>query len=122
MSGENQIIIKIPKEKVSQLKNEIVSAIQKLDNFGSFKFDIKLIIKICNHIENAKCVRKCKQKIDKKNLVLDIFDLAFTLDPEARNTISNTIDHLHGDKKIKLQSTVRWLGKEILNVVVKKLL
>ena len=122
MSGETQIKIKIPKEKVSQLKNEIVTAIQHLDNFGALKCDIKLILDVCNHVESAKCIRKSKQKIDKKNLVLDIFDQAFTLDPESRNTISNTIDHLHGDKKIKIEPIIKWFLKEVLNVVVKKLL
>ena len=122
MSGETTIKIKIPKEKVSQLKNEIVSVIQKLDNFGSLKCDIKLILDVCNNIEKAKCIRKSKQKIDKKQLVLDIFDQAFTLDPESRNTISNTIDHLHGDKKIKLESTFKWLTKELLKIAVNKLL
>ena len=122
MSGETQIKIKIPKEKVSQLKNEIVTAIQKLDNYGSFKFDLKLILNICNYIENAKCVRKSKQKIDKKNLVLDIFDQVFTLDPDAKNTISNTIDHLHGDKKIKKLSAFKRIAKQLLKIAVNKLL
>jgi hypothetical protein len=122
MSGENQIIIKIPKERISQLKNEIVSVIQKLDNFGSFKHDINLIMKICNYVENAKCIRKSKRKIDKKNLVIEIFDQAFTLDPDSKNTINSTIDHLHDDGKIKLESSIKWLAKGLLDIIIKKII
>ena len=123
MSDTKPIVIKIPKEQINQMQANAVDGIRNLKNFGSLKYNSKLILDVCNHVERSSCVRKSKQKVNKKEIVLQIFDLAYeTLDPEARANISDIIDGLHDDGKIQIEPFIKWFGKATLNWVSKKLL
>lgn len=118
-----ELKIKVPREQLLQLKSEVVDKIKSLKNYGSLKFDIKLILDVCNIIENAKIVKKSKTKIDKKALVLEIFESAFEgLDPDSKNNIGDIIEHLHADKKIRVEPILKWLGKIVVNALVNKVL
>lgn len=117
-----ELKIKVPREQLLKLKLDIVEKIKSLKNYGSLKFDIKLILDVCNIIENSKIIKKTK-KLDKKALVLEIFELAFEgLDPDSKNNISDIIEHLHAEKKIRVEPMLKWVGKIVVNALINKVL
>jgi histidinol phosphatase-like enzyme len=118
----NEIKLKIPQADLQILKNEIITAIQKLPNHGALKFNSKLILDVCNTIEACKVVRKSKRKLNKKEIVIDVLNAVFELDPASKVVIGDIIDDLHDNKKIKLESTMKFLGKGAWNWIKKRVL
>ncbi len=117
------IKIKVPREQLIKLQHDIVDHIKQLKNYGTLKFDTKLILDVCNIIENSKVIKKSKQKIDKKKVVIEIFDMVFnTLDPDAKNTIGDIIDFLHVDGKIKVESYLKWISKILIRILLNKIM
>ena len=78
---------------ITRLKNQI-KQIEKL------KLDPELTLLVCNLIENS-IPNKNKYNIDKKDLALQVFSQIFGLSDEDKNIITQQIDFLYNNDKIK---------------------
>ena len=67
-------------------------------NLTNYKTDNEFIILICNLVEYL--VSK-KDSINKKELVLSVFNDLYGLTPEEQDHLKNTIDIIHLQNKIK---------------------
>ena len=70
-------------------------------NVSQYKTDNEFLTLICNLIEYL--VTK-KDNINKKELVLSVYNDLFGLTPEEQETLKNNIDIVHLQKKIKAVS------------------
>ena len=89
--------------KSTILKNEIMDFIlkdiQKIPNFHMLKNDVEILLHFCNLIENL--ISKNKQKIDKKQLIIDIMVQVFYLNSDAeKDAIAKQIQFLYDNKLI----------------------
>lgn len=75
----------------------IVEKVRQIDNHGALKFDNELLIFVMSCVENALE----SKKIDKKTLVLEIFEILFETSGDDKRVISNSIDFLCNNKLVK---------------------
>ena len=85
--------------KKQDVKSKIISRINELNmNLTNYKTDNEFIILICNLVEYL--VSK-KDSINKKELVISVFNDLYGLTPEEQDHLNNTIDIIHLQNKIK---------------------
>lgn len=87
---------------VNDMKNSICDAVRSFPNYQELKQDVNLVKYVCNCIESTYVSSNDKEKIDKKQLVIDIFVCLF---PELNNLdqinrIVSLITFLHDNKDI----------------------
>ena len=93
----------------SDLCNEIVKRILEFENHLSLRNDPELLKFICDLVENGVKKTDEKNKVDKKELVLEIYCKVFSLSENEKKHIGEQIDFLcdnelivkvHGVKKM----------------------
>ena len=85
--------------KKQDVKSKIISRINELNiSTAQYKTDNEFLVLICNLIEYL--VTK-KDNIDKKELVILIYNELFGLSTEEQETLKNNVDIIHLQKKIK---------------------
>lgn len=88
--------------KKQDVKTKIISRVNELNiNVSQYKTDNEFLTLICNLIEYL--VTK-KDNINKKELVLSVYNDLFGLSSEEQETLKNNIDIVHLQKKIKAVS------------------
>jgi hypothetical protein len=88
--------------KKQDVKSKIISRVNELNiNVSQYKTDNEFLTLICNLIEYL--VTK-KDNINKKELVLSVYNDLFGLSSEEQETLKNNIDIVHLQKKIKAVS------------------
>ena len=102
--------------KSTILKNEIMDFIlkdiQKIPNFHMLKNDVEILLHFCNLIENL--ISKNKQKIDKKQLIIDIMVQVFYLNSDAeKDAIAKQIQFLYDNKLITKVTTFNQVIKKV---------
>ena len=102
--------------KSTILKNEIMDFIlkdiQKIPNFHMLKNDVEILLHFCNLIENV--ISKNKQKIDKKQLIIDIMVQVFYLNSDAeKDAIAKQIQFLYDNKLITKVTTFNQVIKKV---------
>jgi len=105
--------------KSTILKNEIVDFIlkdiQKIPNSQSLKNDVEILLHICNLIENL--ISKNKQKINKKQLVIDIMTQVFYLNSDdEKNALEKQIQFLYDNKLIIKVTTLNQILKKAFSI------
>jgi hypothetical protein len=105
--------------KSTILKNEIVDFIlkdiQKIPNSQSLKNDVEILLHICNLIENL--ISKNKQKINKKQLVIDIMTQVFYLNSDdEKNALEKQIQFLYDNKLIIKVTTLNQVLKKAFSI------
>ena len=105
--------------KSTILKNEIMDFIlkdiQKIPNFQMLKNDVEILLHICNLIENL--ISKNKQKIDKKQLVIDIMCQVFYLNSDVeKDAVAKQIQFLYDNKLISKVTTLTRVVKKVFAV------
>lgn len=105
--------------KLNDVKNKIIDRIKTFPNYEKYKNDVEFLGLVCNMIEHL--VIK-KDKIDKKNLLLEIYKNVFPLDENELDNISLNVEYLWNNKKIKKMSYFKvflcglseWIKKKFL--------
>ena len=88
--------------KVNAVIEQIRKRIEGLPNYSQYKNDVEFLLLVCNMIEHL--VVK-KDKINKKELLLDIYKQVFVgITPAELANIEANIEFLLNNKKIKKQS------------------
>lgn len=81
------------------LLNKATEIVKHIPSYEDLKDDPELLLLIVNIVENI--MRKNKYGIDKKDLVLCIYDNLFSLTEEEKTTLEKQIQFLHDNKKIQ---------------------
>ena len=107
--------------KEETIKQETIEHIRKIPNYMLLKNDIELILYVCNIVENtAKSVDN--KKPDKKELVMTIMTLAFSLQKAEQEVVEKAIDFLHNNKKIKKMSFMKQIGYAVADWAIRRVL
>ena len=117
-----------PKNKLKLLKynneltNLIIEKIKEIDSYIGLKFDNELLKFVCNCIENGlKEKHEKKNKTDKKQLCIDVYNKCFTLTDSEKVIIINSIQFLHDNNMIEKVNSVKRCGSILVNYVQSKL-
>ena len=85
--------------KKQDVKTKVISRINELNiTVAQYRNDNEFLTLICNLVEYL--VSK-KDNINKKELVLSVYNDLFGLNPEEQEALKNNIDIVHLQKKIK---------------------
>ena len=85
--------------KKNEIKNKIISRINELNiPIINYKNENEFLILVCNLAEYL--IIK-KDYINKKDLVISVYNQLYGLTPEETETLKNNIDIIHLQKKIK---------------------
>jgi hypothetical protein len=94
---KNNILVDFKKQDI---KNKIIERINELKlNIPLYKNDNEFLTLVCNLIEYL--VNSKKDNINKKEMVLMIYQELFGLTPDEQETLKNNIDIIHLQNKIK---------------------
>lgn len=97
------------------LKKEICDRLLHIPNLDMLKGTIQMVQLVCNMLETltAPGNRKKKNKLDKKQLALDILTKLFDLSPLEAGVAGKSIDYLIDSGAIrragKIKKSVHWL-------------
>lgn len=85
--------------KHTEVKNKIIERLNSLHLVQpQYKMDNELLSLVCSLVEHL--IQK-KDKISKKDLVIDIMHIVFDLSVDEKKTLSNNIEFLWGNSMIK---------------------
>lgn len=89
----------LPVSLTDKVKDQVIERMKALAlDKGHFKLDVKVLLWACVCIESL--INK-ENKVNKKELVLDIFRNVYGLSGDDEVIIKNNIDILHSTKRIK---------------------
>lgn len=113
--------------KRSKLISKVLPQVAEfLKSFRDIKSQKKSneLLKVVTCCVEVLCAAKGKRyKIDKKQLVFEIYDIIFIEDPltpAEKVELGEGIEFLHSENLIKGVSTLRWVKKQALGLVFKK--
>lgn len=95
----------------------VTEKIRLIPNYEILKNEIELVLLVCNIIENI-VKKNNKTKIDKKQLVIDIFTTVFGNQIDILS-LKITIDFLFNNKLIKQISLKKYIKSKSLYFIVK---
>ena len=104
--------------KKNVIIQKIIVEIQKLPDYSKYRTDLELITFIVNQVENM--VTKKKQGVLKKEIVLTIFQKLFNLLPPEIKLLSDSIDFLANNKRIKKLGIYKKYLKPFGKYIIKK--
>lgn len=99
---------------LDDLKVRIIARVKEVGlDKAQYKTEIKCILFVCVMIESAL---NEKQKINKRQFLLDIFKELYGLSSEDELLIRNAVDMLHLSKKIKRKSWYKLYCTSLLEI------
>jgi hypothetical protein len=102
---KNSLINEIKKSKTIQ---NIISNVQQIPEFQKYKNDLELIKYVCNLTENL--IQEKKSGTLKKEIVITSLTKVFNLNENEKKMISDAVEFLINNKKIKKISIYRkWI-------------
>ena len=104
----------------SDLCIEIVKRVLEFENHLSLKNDPELLKFICDLIENGVKKSDDKNKIDKKELVLEIYSKFFNINENEKKHIGEQIQFLCDNDLIVKVHSVKKNGKMFMNYIKSK--
>ena len=105
--------------KINKVIQFILTELQKIPDVQKFKNDLELICMAINLVENL--ITK-KDKIDKKMIIFQVFQKIFSLSSADQKILSDSIEFLISNKKVKKISKFSKFSKYTIDFVKKKLL
>ena len=107
---------------VYSLIEQITEKIKQIPQYEKIRIEIELVKCVCNIIENyvQKNNSKQKNKIDKKQLVIDSLNNVFNYTEQERNLVGSLIDFLFNNNQIKKSSFYKLSKNFILSYVKTK--
>ena len=106
---------------VYSLIDQISEKIKLIPEYEKIRIEIELVKCVCNIVENyvKKKNSKDKNKVDKKQLVIDTLAKVFNYTEQEKNLVSSLIDYLFNNSQIKKMSYYK-LSKNFLIAFTKK--
>jgi hypothetical protein len=103
--------------KFNEAKEKILKRIEEFPNIQKYRNDIEFLLLVCNLIEHL--IIK-KDKVDKKELLLDIYKKVFNVDSGEISSLSKNIDFLLANGKIKKVSAYKLFKTGIKELLFKR--
>lgn len=100
----------------SELVNEIIKRMSEFENHATLRGDPELLKFVCELVENG-----VKDKINKKELVLDVYIKVFSLNENEKTSIGAQIDFLCDNNLIEKVHKVKKKSKIFINYIKSKL-
>ena len=106
---------------VYSLIDQISEKIKLIPEYEKIRVEIELVKTVCNIVENYVKNKnsKDKNKVDKKQLVIDTLTKVFNYSEQEKNLVSSLIDYLFNNSQIKKMSYYK-LSKNFLIAFTKK--
>ena len=82
------------------IRDAILTKISKIPELQKLRLNVELTLLVCNIIENSISNNSKYHKIDKKQLVVDIFSQAFNLNPAEIQLLKDQIEFLYNNSAI----------------------
>ena len=101
----------------SDLCNAIVTRVKCIENFHTLLHDQELLVFCMNCVENALETKK----IDKKELVLEVFNKIFEMTDDDQANISKSIEFLCNNKLIEKIPIIQKYSSIMSNYLKRKL-
>jgi len=110
--------------KINSLVSKIIQKVAEIPNHNEYKNNMELLKMVCVMVEHAINNKSEKIKIDKKDIVFQVWTRLFNgLQPKELVDLGNNIEYLWQNgqiKKKKLWSVVKhsvsdWFNRKILN-------
>ena len=106
--------------KLSELSKSIVAKIQAMPEVNELKFDLDIILYVCELIENN--IKQTETKsIDKKNIVIGILQKCYPFAAPELLILKKMIEFLHSNHLIKQVTKIEKTGNKVLNWMIKKI-
>lgn len=105
--------------KVNEIKSQVVERVSKFPDLQKYKSDVEFLLLVCNMLEHL--VVK-SDKINKKELLIEIFNQLFPMNESEVKTLEQNIEFLWNAKKIKKQSYYRLFKTGVYEWIKRKLL
>ena len=93
--------------KKAEIINKIIKRVQDFPDFRNFKDDMETLLFVCMLVEHLVINKKNKEKIDKKELVIEVYEKCFGSNNVSKETISRNVQFLFDNKRIKKISIIR---------------
>ena len=103
------------------LCNEIVRRVLEFENHLSLRNDPELLKFVCDLVENGVKKTDDKNKVDKKELMLEIYSKIFNINENEKKHISDQIEFLCDNELITKVFNVKKNGKLFINYIKSKL-
>ena len=104
--------------KLSELSKSIVAKIQAMPEVNELKFDLDIILYVCEIIENN--IKQTETKsIDKKNIVIGILQKCYPFTAPELIILNKMIEFLHSNHLTKQISKVEKTGNKVFSWIVK---
>jgi len=116
LNFKNSISRKLKKET---LKKNIIVKLNEVPDLQNLKMDIELALFICRCIESE--VKK-KDKIDKKDLFIEIIQAIFTLNRDEITVVEKQLEFLHENNKITKSKIVNYIYNSVGDWFSRKIL
>ena len=104
------------------IRDAILTKISKIPELQKLRLNVELTLLVCNIIENSISNNSKYHKIDKKQLVVDIFSQAFNLNPAEIQLLKDQIDFLYNNNAIIKISKIKKFFSSITNSLKKKVI
>ena len=106
--------------KLAELSKSIVAKIQAMPEVNELKFDLDIILYVCEIIENN--IKQTETKsIDKKNIVIGILQKCHPFTAPELIILNKMIEFLHSNHLIKQITKIEKTGNKVLNWMIKKI-
>jgi hypothetical protein len=102
------------------IRDAILTKISKIPELQKLRLNVELTLLVCNIIENSISNNSKYHKIDKKQLVVDIFTQAFNLNPAEIQLLKDQIEFLYNNGAIIKISKIKKFFSSITNLLKKK--
>jgi len=102
------------------IRDAILTKITKIPELQKLRLNVELTLLVCNIIENSISNNSKYHKIDKKQLVIDIFTQAFNLNPAEIQLLKDQIEFLYNNGAIIKISKIKKFFSSITNLLKKK--
>lgn len=102
------------------IRDAILTKISKIPELQKLRLNVELTLLVCNIIENSISNNSKYHKIDKKQLVIDIFTQAFNLNPAEIQLLKDQIEFLYNNGAIIKISKIKKFFSSITNLLKKK--
>ena len=99
------------------IRDAILTKISKIPELQKLRLNVELTLLVCNIIENSISNNSKYHKIDKKQLVVDIFSQAFNLNPAEIQLLKDQIEFLYNNGAIIKISKIKMFFTSITNLL-----
>lgn len=112
------------KKKVADCVKALKDKLAEIPDLATFRDSDELCDIVCNVIENLLAKKAKKYKINKKEVVFEVYKELFPTTPlndAEREALSKRIEYLHEKGMIHGVPFLKWAGKGVANWLLKKI-